>query len=72
MSAGKQVTKIREASKPRPDKACAIMLDTKGPEIRTGLLRNHQAVQLTLGQEILISFPLYYICKMYMRKSMFG
>ena len=52
---GEMVTRIREANKRRPDKACAIMLDTKGPEIRTGLLRNHQSVQLTLGQEIFIN-----------------
>ena len=52
---GEMVIKIREANKRRPDKACAIMLDIKGPEIRTGLLRNHQAVQLTLGQKIFIS-----------------
>lgn len=52
---GEMITKIREANKRRPEKACAILLDTKGPEIRTGLLRGHQAVQLTLGQEVFIT-----------------
>jgi pyruvate kinase len=46
---------IREANKQRPEKAVAIMLDTKGPEIRTGLLRNHEPVQLEAGQELIIS-----------------
>lgn len=46
---------IREANKQRPDKSCAIMLDTKGPEIRTGLLQGHQPVQLTEHQELFIS-----------------
>lgn len=30
------------------------MLDTKGPEIRTGLLRDNKPVQLVTGQELLI------------------
>ena len=30
------------------------MLDTKGPEIRTGLLKDHQPIELTAGQELLI------------------
>lgn len=45
---------IREALKQRPNKTCAIMLDTKGPEIRTGLLRDNKPVELVTGQELLI------------------
>ena len=33
----------------------AIMLDTKGPEIRTGLLRGHSTVALKEGQSLRIS-----------------
>ena len=32
----------------------ACLLDTKGPEIRTAMLRNHEAIQLDAGQEIFI------------------
>lgn len=46
---------IREANKQRPDNLCAIMLDTKGPEIRTGLLVNHANVNLIAGQELIIT-----------------
>jgi pyruvate kinase len=48
------VDSIREALKQRPNKTCAIMLDTKGPEIRTGLLRDNKPVELVTGQELLI------------------
>ncbi|KAG2245617.1 hypothetical protein Bca52824_085245 [Brassica carinata] len=34
---------------------CAVMLDTKGPEIRTGFLKEGKPVQLVHGQEITIS-----------------
>jgi len=34
---------------------CAVMLDTKGPEIRTGFLKDSKPIQLKLGQEITIS-----------------
>ncbi|XP_058730613.1 pyruvate kinase, cytosolic isozyme [Vicia villosa] len=34
---------------------CAVMLDTKGPEIRTGFLQDGKPVQLKQGQEITIS-----------------
>lgn len=34
---------------------CAVMLDTKGPEIRTGFLENEQPVLLEAGQELTIT-----------------
>ncbi|KAF7029318.1 hypothetical protein CFC21_041107 [Triticum aestivum] len=34
---------------------CAVMLDTKGPEIRTGFLKDGKPIQLRKGQEIVIS-----------------
>lgn len=34
---------------------CAVMLDTKGPEIRTGFLEDGKPVQLIEGQELTIS-----------------
>ncbi|KAM4091568.1 hypothetical protein ACJW30_09G145900 [Castanea mollissima] len=34
---------------------CAVMLDTKGPEIRTGFLKDSKPVELQQGQEILIT-----------------
>ncbi|KAI5073292.1 hypothetical protein GOP47_0011305 [Adiantum capillus-veneris] len=34
---------------------CAVMLDTKGPEIRTGFLEDGKPVQLVEGQELTIS-----------------
>ncbi|CAI0547067.1 unnamed protein product, partial [Linum tenue] len=34
---------------------CAVMLDTKGPEIRTGFLKDGNPIQLQEGQEITIS-----------------
>ncbi|GAV72706.1 PK domain-containing protein/PK_C domain-containing protein [Cephalotus follicularis] len=34
---------------------CAVMLDTKGPEIRTGFLKGGKPIQLKQGQEITIS-----------------
>jgi len=39
---------------------CAIMLDTKGPEIRTGKLKDHQPVHLHVGQEVtVVADPAY-------------
>ena len=35
-------------------KAAAIMVDTRGPEIRTAMLRGHQPIRLEEGQEIFI------------------
>ncbi|XP_031495063.1 pyruvate kinase, cytosolic isozyme-like [Nymphaea colorata] len=34
---------------------CAVMLDTKGPEIRTGFLKDGKPINLTKGQEITIT-----------------
>ncbi|KAI3791244.1 hypothetical protein L2E82_04945 [Cichorium intybus] len=34
---------------------CAVMLDTKGPEIRTGFLKDGKPIKVTQGQEITIS-----------------
>lgn len=52
---GETVDKLREAFKLRKDKQCAIMLDTKGPEIRTGLLAGHGTISLKKGQQLEIS-----------------
>jgi len=51
---GQVVAKIREAAKKRPDKPVAIMLDTKGPEIRTGFFRDDvgKSIELKQGQDL--------------------
>jgi pyruvate kinase len=51
---GQTVKKIREAAKQRPGKAVAIMLDTKGPEIRTGFFREDvgKSIELVQGEEL--------------------
>jgi pyruvate kinase len=33
-------------------KHVAMMLDTKGPEIRTAMLRDHKNIQIDKGQEV--------------------
>eukprot|EP00930_Biecheleria_cincta_P033824 TRINITY_DN2341_c0_g1_i2.p1 TRINITY_DN2341_c0_g1~~TRINITY_DN2341_c0_g1_i2.p1 ORF type:complete len:543 (-),score=122.26 TRINITY_DN2341_c0_g1_i2:58-1686(-) len=43
---------VREAAKLRPEKAVGIMLDTKGPEVRTGDLVDGKKVQLKAGQDL--------------------
>eukprot|EP00747_Dinoflagellata_sp_TGD_P133497 gnl/TRDRNA2_/TRDRNA2_175204_c0_seq5.p1 gnl/TRDRNA2_/TRDRNA2_175204_c0~~gnl/TRDRNA2_/TRDRNA2_175204_c0_seq5.p1 ORF type:complete len:512 (-),score=131.81 gnl/TRDRNA2_/TRDRNA2_175204_c0_seq5:934-2469(-) len=47
---GATVKRIREASKQRPDKPVAIMLDTKGPEIRTGFFAEGVGDKISLEQ----------------------
>jgi pyruvate kinase len=51
---GQTVQRIREACKQRPEKPVAILLDTKGPEIRTGFFREDvgKSIQLEQGQEL--------------------
>lgn len=51
---GQTVQRIREAAKQRPDKPVAILLDTKGPEIRTGFFRDDvgKSIELKAGQEL--------------------
>jgi len=43
---------VREAAKLRPEKTVGIMLDTKGPEVRTGDLVDGKKVQLKAGQDL--------------------
>jgi len=47
------IANIREALK-KSKRMCAIMLDTKGPEIRTGLLKDGKDVELVEGQEFML------------------
>jgi len=51
---GACVTRIREACKQRPGKHVAILLDTKGPEIRTGFFREDvgKTIDLVAGEEL--------------------
>jgi len=51
---GATVGRIREAAKAFPNKPVAIMLDTKGPEIRTGFFREDvgKSIQLEQGQDL--------------------
>ncbi|MFS0561057.1 pyruvate kinase [Terribacillus sp. 179-K 1B1 HS] len=50
---GARIKNIREASK-RTGKTVAILLDTKGPEIRTGILQDGEA-NIEKGDEIFVS-----------------
>ena len=53
-SHGQTLENLREALKQRPDKQCAFLLDTKGPEIRTGFLQDGKSIELTAGQSLKI------------------
>jgi len=54
VSHGKSLDNLRAALKLRPDLNCAVMLDTKGPEIRTGLLVDGKAIEVKAGQSLKI------------------
>jgi len=51
---GACLKRIREAAKMRPNKPVAILLDTKGPEIRTGFFKEECGgkIQLKMGQAL--------------------
>ena len=46
---GAYVKRIREAAAQRPGKQIAILLDTKGPEIRTGFCSSGDKITLKAG-----------------------
>lgn len=52
---GRTVARIREAVAQRPGAHVAIMLDTKGPEIRTGFLANGSSIELQAGQDLVLT-----------------
>jgi len=49
-----QVVENVRAAMEKAGRKCALMLDTKGPEIRTGLLTDGKAIILKSGSELLI------------------
>jgi len=56
-SHGGSLDRLRQALKQRPDLTCAVMLDTKGPEIRTGFYAPecNGKIKLTAGQDLKIT-----------------
>jgi pyruvate kinase len=51
-SHGMEIANLQSALKQRPDRTVAIMLDTKGPEIRTGVLREGKPAVFEVGQSV--------------------
>ncbi|AFZ81301.1 pyruvate kinase, putative [Theileria equi strain WA] len=54
-SHGKTLAIIKEALKHVPEANLGLMLDTKGPEIRTGYLKGHQPITLEAGSIVRIT-----------------
>lgn len=52
-----QMKAVQEALKSRPAAACGFLLDTKGPEVRTGNNEGGKPVFLQKGQLLEISTP---------------
>ena len=48
----REVQNLQQALKQRPDKTVALMLETKGPEIRTGVLKDSKPVTFEVGQSL--------------------
>jgi pyruvate kinase len=48
----KLLSNLREALKLCPEKECKILLDTKGPEIRTKLLQTDSPVEVHAGEDL--------------------
>ncbi|KAG1711515.1 hypothetical protein DVH05_008767 [Phytophthora capsici] len=51
----RSLSNLRKAMAARPGCHCAVLLDTKGPEIRSGFLKGHTPVQLKAGQTLEIT-----------------
>lgn len=51
---GECLENLATARLQRPEKHCAVMLDTKGPEICTGFMRDSKAVNLVKDQNLKI------------------
>ena len=54
-SHGEMLDTLREAVKETPGHHVAVLLDTKGPEIRTGMLEGHGKVTFAAGQDLEIT-----------------
>ena len=51
----KALSRLRAACKARPNRHVAVMLDTKGPEIRTGFLESGDKVTYQRGQKLVLT-----------------
>lgn len=51
----KTLNLVKEALKSVPEANIGLMLDTKGPEIRTGFLKNHTPITLEAGKTLKIT-----------------
>lgn len=52
---GSVIANAREAEKSNKERPLAIALDTKGPEIRTGILKNDKDVLLEQGNPVTVT-----------------
>lgn len=51
-SHGETLESLQAAIEERPEKTCAVMLDTQGPEITLGYMRDNKPVELKAGQTL--------------------